>query len=110
MRYVSTDKLVDAVRRVLSGDEGSDAEPRIAEKAIREYMRRMPSSPKLVSRKAAAGILGVQLSHLGRLEGRLPKPVVIEGGRDAFHKAEVVALAKVLKQEKKARQQRREKP
>lgn len=62
-------------------------------------------TPPLVGSTAAAKILGVPTPHVARLrrQGRMPAPVPIEGTADAYVKAEVQALARELKRERRQR-------
>lgn len=65
--------------------------------------------PELVGAKRAAEILGVYDSNIARLrrQGRMPKPVPVEGSKaDAYIKTEVEALARQLERERRDRQRR----
>lgn len=106
-KYVNIDALIDTVRKTIIGGAGltnADIADR-AEKAIGASVRGKPEFPKLVGRKVAAQILGVNPPYITRLEkqGRLDHPVPIEGTSDAFVKADIVKLGKELAKEREAR-------
>lgn len=67
---------------------------------LAKWLKRQPKVPKLVSRQGTAKILGKHISHLRRLEDRLPEPIYIEGNRWPFYmRDDIVALRKELEQE-----------
>jgi hypothetical protein len=98
-RYIDGDKLLGKLP-----DNGM-ATPRSAIHTLLEaFLKRQPRHPQLVSRQGAAEIIGVQPPHLSRLKDRLPEPIVVQGSSwPVYLKADIIALAKNLEAEKKAR-------
>jgi hypothetical protein len=111
-RFVDEGVMMRAVERGLAGtvqvDEGTAG---AIEDEVRKALKRLPRLPKLVSRNAAAKLLGVQSPHLSApwLAPRLPKPVKVEGSADVWIREEIVALAKELEAERAGRKSRRKK-
>lgn len=75
-----------------------------------DYLRRQPRLPKLVGATAAARILGIQTPHVTRLreQGRMPKPIEVEGSVDVYFEEDVRELARDLASERDARARKRE--
>lgn len=94
-RSVNEEKLVEKVGDLTDLDER-------AEKALRDYLRRQPKAPALVSRSGAAKILEVAVPHIDRLD--MPEPIEIEGGWKVYLKADVIDLRDRLAAEKAERE------
>lgn len=104
MRVVDEDRViviaVRAVRR--STKPTSNGRRRYAdrevEKSLRQHLKRAPRAPHLVSRSAAAAMLGVASPYISRLirQGRMPEPVEVEGGPDVYVADELKPLAKEM--------------
>jgi predicted DNA-binding transcriptional regulator AlpA len=70
--------------------------------AFQKWLARQPRAPRLVRRKEAAKILGVQSPHITRFirQDRMPEPVEIGGGLNVYLLDEVEAFAKELAEER----------
>lgn len=96
MRYVEE----DACRReAIHGDL-----------SFQRWLRAQRTAPRLVSAKRAAEMMGIKPPHISRLreQGRMPDPIPVEGGNDAYVFEEVKALAGELNRERAARARRKE--
>lgn len=96
-RYIDGDKLMGQLDRYA---------PKLLDSIktrMRDWLRRQPHAPELVSRQGAAELLGLQSAHLARLGDRLPDPIEVTSGHRVYLKAEVEALAAELRAEKKAK-------
>lgn len=73
------------------------------------WLRDQRSAPQLVSATRAASLLGVKPPHISRLrdQGRMPEPIPVEGGNDAYLLSEVQALARDLQAERAERARKR---
>ena len=102
-RYVDEAAAIKAVERI-AGEEAAGR--------FKEWLRRQRKSPRLISARRAAEVLGVLPPHIARLrqQGRMPEVVPIEGGNGegAYVLEDVEALARVLKREREERQRRKE--
>lgn len=69
------------------------------------------SKPKLVSRAAAAKMLGVSSPYISRLQkqGRMPAPVKVDGGPDVYVRVELEPLAREMKAQRTERRKNRRK-
>ena len=72
---------------------------------LRKWLKRQPKVPKLVSRQAAAKILGIESPHVTRYiqQGRMPEPIEVEGGYPVYVRSEVVKFGRELKRERDRR-------
>jgi predicted DNA-binding transcriptional regulator AlpA len=89
-RYIDGDKLLGLIDQCAPKLHGG------ARTAIERWLKRQPKAPKLIGRQRAAELLGVTSPYISVLEkkGDMPKPIKVEGGKDAYDEAEVKALAK----------------
>lgn len=89
-RYIDGDKLLDRLR------EESGRMHSMVPVNVEAWLRLQPRLPKLVGRQRAAEILKVSSPYISILarEGVMPKPIPVEGGKDAYIEFEVKALAK----------------
>lgn len=103
MRYVDEEKLL---QRAANGSRNRGAIDK-----LRRWLLRQPRAPHLLSRSAAADMLGVSSPYISRLhdQGRMPDAVEVEGSAPVYVKEELEPLARELNQARRERQRRREK-
>ncbi|HEX7088705.1 MAG TPA: hypothetical protein VF192_01135 [Longimicrobiales bacterium] len=100
-RYVDEAEAIKRVRRI-AGPEASAS--------FERWLKEQRTAPQLISATRSAQLLGVKPPHISRLkdQGRMPEPIPVEGGNDAYVLEEVEALAKVLHAEREERARRKE--
>lgn len=78
---------------------------------FQKWLRRQPKAPRLLSRKAAAEVLGVPSSNIQRFQaqGRMPFPIEVEGAAPVYVADEVEDLAKEVQAERAEREAKKEK-
>ena len=99
-RYIDGDKLLDVI------DPLDGIRSRVGlRQRVTSWLLRQPQMPKLIGRQRAAKILGVSSPYISVLvaDGVMPKPIPVEGGKDAYIESEVKALAAKRKREAKAK-------
>lgn len=103
-RFVDERLLRRRLEKAL-GDAADSGDARSQVAAFGSWLRRQPALPTLVGATRAAEILGVKAPHIARLkaQGRMPEPVAVEGGNEAYLLSEVLALAKTLNAERAAK-------
>ena len=98
-RYVDEDKLAKRLDEVNAPTA-----------AIVKWLRSQPRVPRLLSRTAAAELLGVQSPYIARLteQGRMPEPIEVKGSSPVYLYDDIAPLAKELKSQRDARERARE--
>jgi hypothetical protein len=109
-RYVNVRKVESRFASLLAEADPPHALRRSLRDRFRGWLLRQPATPDLVSRKAAAEILGVKSPNLGQFieQGRMPDPMEVEGSPTVSVRAEVEALAEELKAERAERDRKKE--
>lgn len=100
----TTKRVAQAIAETDNGSGALTAE--VALGRFETWLRKQPRAPHLISRQAAAVILGVASPGIARFQrqGKMPEAIEVDGSSPVYVKAEVVAFAKKREREKVARE------